>query len=273
MTPVIDLDIPVTTVHKLHERLGFDLPLDYPRDSLAKSLTAWRMEVDDAPILRYVYRNHRPRRHLEFGTWEGTGTVYCLTESDATVWTINLLAGERGKDDLPAYYVRKRLRAAKEKKQAEARTKEFRDSFGEAIAQGMPDTVETVASDAIGSIGRFYLEAGLGHRVNQIYCDSRDWDISNYPPGFFDSVLIDGGHTPDVVTSDTHKAISLLRPGGLCLWHDFCPHPEVLKSSPASLGVVGAIVQNWPMLTSRMRDIFWIQPSYILVGIRGEPQT
>jgi predicted O-methyltransferase YrrM len=230
MTDPFQLDI--VPVESLAQRMGFSQPFDYPAASRNRPLPDWKMEVDDAPTFRYLFRNFMPRRHLEFGTWLGTGALYCLEECLATVWTLNLAAGERNEDGTPAY-----------------------------------------EGDSGNSIGRFCREKGMGNRICQIYCDSRDWDISNYPPGFFDSVLIDGGHTPDVVTSDTHKAISLLRPGGLCLWHDFCPHPEVLKSSPASLGVVGAIVQNWPMLTSRMRDIFWIQPSYILVGIRGEPQT
>lgn len=54
-------------------------------------------------------------------------------------------------------------------------------------------------TDAGGYIGRIYRERGLGHRVRQVYCDSRDWNTANYPADFFDSVLIDGGHQPDVV--------------------------------------------------------------------------
>ena len=54
------------------------------------------MEVDDAPILRYLYRNLKPCRHLEFGTWQDQGALYVLEEFHATVRTINFLEGETG---------------------------------------------------------------------------------------------------------------------------------------------------------------------------------
>jgi predicted O-methyltransferase YrrM len=225
--PLQELDI--VPVEELGRRLGFHEPLAYPAASRQKSYREWKMEVDDSPIFRYLYRNFQPRRHLEFGTWQGTGVLYCLEECSATVWTLNLPEGERTQDNTCVY-----------------------------------------ENDSGNSIGRFYREQGLGHRVCQIYSDSRSWDITNYPAGFFDSVLIDGGHHPEVVQSDTEKALALLRPGGLCMWHDFCPDPEILPGSPASLGVVEAVVNNWTRLRGKMRDIFWIQPSFILLGIPGE---
>jgi len=219
-------DLDVVNVDDLAQRLGFAEPLDYPLASRQKPLTDWKMEIDDSPIFRYLYRNFRPHRHLEFGTWQGSGVLYCLEECAATVWTLNLPEGERNDDGTRVY-----------------------------------------EEDDGASIGRFYREKRLGHRVCQIYCNSLAWEIANYPKAFFDSALIDGGHAPDVVQSDTAKALALLRPEGLCLWHDFCPDPAVLKSSATSLGVVEAVLHNWDVLRDRMRDIFWIRPSYILVGI------
>ena len=87
------IDVSVVSVKDLHVKLGFSTPIDYPVSSLAKPLTKWNMEIDDAPIFRYLYRNIMPLRHLEFGTWQGTGVLYCLEECDATVWTINLFEG------------------------------------------------------------------------------------------------------------------------------------------------------------------------------------
>jgi predicted O-methyltransferase YrrM len=219
----------VVTVEQLSVRMGFLETLDYPSVSRHKLLTHRKMEVDDSPILRYLYRNFRPRRHLEFGTWQGTGALYCLEECAATVWTISLPGGEKMEDGTPAY-----------------------------------------ESDSGLSIGGHYREHAFGNRVCQIYSDSRDWDISNYPRGFFDSTFIDGGHDPDTVRSDTAKALALLRPGALCVWHDFCPDPEVLRRKPPSLGVVDGLIRDWDLIRSRMRDIFWIEPSLILTGILDE---
>jgi hypothetical protein len=225
MTPSVQT-LDIVPVNDLASRLGFAEPLNYPLASRQKPLTDFKMEVDDSPIFRYLYRNFRPTRHLEFGTWQGSGVLYCLEECAATVWTLNLPQGERNDDG----------------------TRSYQEDDG-------------------ASIGRFYREKDLGNRVCQIYCNSLHWDISNYPKGFFDSALIDGGHTPEVVQSDTAKALALLRPSGLCLWHDFCPDPAVLKDSATSRGVVEAILEDWEGLHSHMRDLFWIRPSYILAGI------
>ena len=220
--------IDAVPVELLGQRLGFAEDFDMAKAS-RKSLTEWRMEDDDQHIFRYLYRGTKPHRHLEFGTWQGAGAVYCLEECDATVWTMNLPQGERKADGTIAY---------------------------------------DGASDSGAMIGRLYIEAGLGHRVCQIYCDTRLWDTSNYPAGFFDSVLIDGGHQADVVVSDTMKALQVLRPGGLCLWHDFAADPAIFTSSPASIGVTQGLRSIWPAITAEMRDIFWIWPSFILAGVK-----
>lgn len=240
----------ICTIQNLGTQLGFaeveikDFHLDNTK------LVQWKMEIHDAPIFRYLYRNFMPKRHLEFGTWQGAGTVYCLEESDATVWTINLPFGEdsHGK---PSYGG-------------------DGDSFGLGTSMAADWAVrvglEADRTDGLGFIGRFYLEKGLGHRVCQIYCDSRDWDISAYPAGFFDSALIDGGHTKEIVANDTAKAIHLVRSGGLILWHDFCP--PVMERYKVIQGVAAGLEIQKPLLEQTMAALFWINPSWILCGIK-----
>ncbi len=215
------------------------------------------MEEDDAPVFAYLYRYFQPRRHLEFGTWQGFGTRLCLESCSATVWTLNLPEGESKADGSWAYGERVR-------DETQAPPGAVRVNFGQD--ESGPRTYHR--TDAGGYIGRLYREHGLGHRVCQIYCDSRQWDTSAYPTGFFDSVLVDGGHQHDVVVNDTRKAIPLLRSGGLMLWHDYCPHPDILARSPVTQGVVGAIQSLRPELTEQFSDLFWVDPSYILVGIK-----
>ena len=240
----------VVAVGKLHERLGFSTPLDYPEESMRRSLSDWKMEVDDAPILRYIYRHKRPARHLEFGTWEGTGACYCLDECEAQVWTINLPDGERV-DGKPLYY----------------------STPDEIPAGAVPADVRAdvpvYQTDAGTFIGHRYRSAGYSHRVTQIYCDSRQWDASEFSSGFFDTVLIDGGHSEEVALSDTHKALSVVRRGGLILWHDFCPDPSVFHVMPSVVGVVGALSRHWPEIAGQLQQAFWIQPSFLLAGIRS----
>jgi predicted O-methyltransferase YrrM len=200
----------------------------WPPPGRDKPVDHWKMETDDAPILEYLWRLWMPRRHLEFGTWEGFGATLVGQSTGAEIWTINLPQGESG-------------------------------GAGESLY---------AASDAGGNIGWRYRAAGLGQRVHQLLCDSRHFETGTFAADFFDTVLIDGGHTPDLVENDTDKALRVLRPGGLCLWHDFCPDPAALSRNLAPLGVVQAIVENfdrWQPLFSRL---YWIRKSWILVGER-----
>jgi len=147
-----------------------------------KSLKTWKTE-NDAPILRFLFKAHQPRRHLEFGTWQGWSTSLCLECCPATVWTINLPDGEERSDGTWAYG--HRVMNTNNSPQNIVSVNFGKDKKG---------PINYHRTDAGGYIGHIYREKGLGPRVCQIYCDSREWDTSNYPPDFFDSVLIDGGH-------------------------------------------------------------------------------
>ena len=240
----------VVPADQVHSRLGFGEQLVLPAASLDRPLNEWKMETDDAPIFRYLYRNFQPGRHLEFGTWQGFGTVLCLEECRASVWTVNIPFGEKDRSGSSTYG---------------SDLEEHREELAWAGKVGLKD--ESVwSTDSLGFIGRHYLDRGLGHRVFQIYCDSTRWDDSILPPGFFDSILIDGGHTPEVVASDTEKAFRLLRPGGLIMWHDFCP--PIYKDFEGTLGVMTAITRNWSAIAAMTSKLFWIEPSWILVGIK-----
>jgi len=215
------------------------------------------MERDDAPLLAYLYRHFAPRRHLEFGTWQGYGACLCLENSAATVWTLNLPDGETKPDGTWAYGHRVI---------DEASTPPGAVTVNYGHDEQGPRTYHR--TDAAGYIGRLYREKNLGHRVCQIYCDTRQWDTANYPPDFFDSALIDGGHTPEVVVSDTRKALAVVRSGGLVMWHDFCPQPEIRTRFNSVSGVTRGLESILPELHSQFTQLAWIDPSWILLGIR-----
>lgn len=245
--------LPIVEAGALGARLGFMKPFTQTERLFDHPLTQWRMERDDALILSYLYAQHAPRRHLEFGTWEGFGVELCARSCGAEIWTINLPDGERAADGSAVY-----VQSAAEDAKLPHGAPVFATPAGDLCVQ----------TDRGECIGWRYRAAGLESRVHQLLCDSTQWDTSGYPPGFFDSVLIDGGHQPDVVTSDTDKALRLLRPGGLCIWHDFCPNPEALAASPAGFGVAEAVVKNWARWRAEFSDIFWIRPSWILLGVK-----
>lgn len=223
----------------------------------AADFESWRMEDDDAPLFAYLYRNFAPRRHLEFGTWQGYGACLCLENSPATVWTMNLPDGETKPDGSWAYG--HRVTDERSAPPGAVSVNYGQDDDG-------PRTYHR--TDAASYIGRYYREKGLGHRVCQIYCDSRSWDTSAYPADFFDTTLIDGGHEPDVVLSDTRKALSVLRPGGMILWHDFCPLPAIRTQFSSVRGVTAAIEELLPELSGQLAKLCWVDPSWILLGIK-----
>lgn len=242
--------VPVDHVGGIFGWVGtIDLPVKYR----TLPLTAWEMAADDV-ILRHVFRHFRPRRHLEFGTWLGDGVLRCVEECDATVWTINLPGGETLEDGRWTYGA-----LAKDVPVVPV-------AWSETMVGGDGIWVRT---DAHGLIGRKYLDAGWGTRVCQIYSDSRTWDTRNYPPGFFDSAFIDGGHAYDIVANDTRLAIELVRPGGIIMWHDFCPLPEVTSACSSTRGVVGFVSDHLEELGGFFEKLFWVQPSWLLFGIRS----
>jgi hypothetical protein len=251
---MISLFEPVTRlpVDALQGVLGAGTPIDYPKASRERPYQQWRMEVDDSPIFRYIYRHFAPRRHLEYGTWRGEGTCYVLEECAATVWTVNLPFGERSADGGPVYG---------------SYTEELPElqKWGARLGFQVTNSPQT---DTMVFVGYKYIERGFGHRVAQVYADSREWDTSNYPAGFFDSCLIDGGHRSEIVVNDTMQALRLVRRGGVVLWHDFCPDDEIMREFPTAKGVVMAVRQIADHLTG-FRSLHWIEPSFILLGIKA----
>ncbi len=241
----------VLNIADLHHIFNFKEKFNYKNNYVPPSYYNWKMEVDDQPIFRYIYKNFKPRRHLEFGTWQGEGLTYCLEECYATVWTINPPFGEFN-NNKPAYGLYpKEVKSAKE--------------WAKKVGLKEKKSYQT---DSLGFIGRFYLEKNYGHRVCQIYCKSQDWDISNYPDDFFDTVLIDGGHQKDIVINDTLKSLKLLRSGGLMMWHDYCP--PVYNDFECVKGVTDAVDSMKSLLQSQFKQLFWINPSWILLGIKND---
>lgn len=219
----------------------------------AKGYLTRKMETDDAVILAHLYRAARPMRHLEFGTWEGFGASLCAANCDAEIWTLNLAQGEPRADGGPAYSM---VRDAAEVARIGDATPVLIDDNGQPIYQ----------TDAGAFIGWRYRAAGYAGRVHQILVDSTQWDSTDLASASFDTVLVDGGHDMAAVVSDTNHALRLLRPGGLMIWHDFCPSDSVMAYAGATRGVVAALHAHWADWSPRFDKLFWIRDSYILLG-------
>jgi len=69
-----------------------------------------------------------------------------------------------------------------------------------------------------------YTGSPVAAKVEQLFADSKALDVSPWA-GRCDLVFVDGSHAYSYVVSDSAKALELLAPGGLVLWHDYAgPH-------------------------------------------------
>ncbi|MEM3484232.1 MAG: class I SAM-dependent methyltransferase [Candidatus Methanomethyliaceae archaeon] len=65
-------------------------------------------------------------------------------------------------------------------------------------------------------------------KIRQLYGDSRFFDFSPWK-GQVDLVFIDGGHEYEVVQNDTRKALDMISPQGIVVWHDYPSWPGVYR--------------------------------------------
>ncbi|HEU4995169.1 MAG TPA: class I SAM-dependent methyltransferase [Gemmatimonadaceae bacterium] len=80
----------------------------------------------------------------------------------------------------------------------------------------------------------YYSGTPVESKILQRYGDSKTFDESPWA-GACDLVFVDGSHALSYVLSDSRKALMLVRPGGLVLWHDY--------RGPALPGVYEALNQ------------------------------
>lgn len=69
---------------------------------------------------------------------------------------------------------------------------------------------------------RFWVGKPEEKKIVSLRGDSARFDFTPYEKQI-DFVFVDGSHAYDYVVSDSKKALSLLRPGGVIVWHDYAP--------------------------------------------------
>jgi len=57
-------------------------------------------------------------------------------------------------------------------------------------------------------------------KIRQLFGDSKHFDETPYEK-LMDLIFIDGSHAYSYVMSDTEKALKMIAPGGIILWHDY----------------------------------------------------
>lgn len=65
-----------------------------------------------------------------------------------------------------------------------------------------------------------YTGTAVEHKVEQLYGDSKAFDEKPYAESC-DLIFVDGSHARSYVESDSAKALAMVKPRGLILWHDY----------------------------------------------------
>lgn len=151
----------------------------------------------EAWILAVLARD--ARRLFEFGTCTGK-TAYLWARNqpaDGTVTTLTLAP-----DQIDAYQP----------------------------SQGDDALAEAYARQESGFDRFLYTGTEVEHRIRQLYGDSKRFDETPFI-GACDVVFVDGSHAYSYVVSDSAKALRMIRPGGMVLWHDYSPEcPGVFRA-------------------------------------------
>ena len=97
-----------------------------------------------------------------------------------------------------------------------------------------------------------YSGTDVAHKVVQLFGDSAAFDETPYL-GQCDLVFVDGSHAYSYAKNDTEKALRMLKPGGIILWHDY----NQLKGR-ATIGVtkyLDELAQTLPLVRLRRTSL------------------
>lgn len=93
-------------------------------------------------------------------------------------------------------------------------------------------------------IGMYIASSPDRERITQIFSDSQTFDTTPYRESM-DYIFIDGDHSYEGVKNDTEKALQLLKPGGIIVWHDYA------AKSPGVLEYLSEFSQDRPLFRIR----------------------
>ncbi len=92
------------------------------------------------------------------------------------------------------------------------------ETYQEAAGDNLTDSR---AAKDVSRFDSFYYQGNKEEeRIVQLFGDSKEFDPAPYK-GTMDLIFIDGSHAQSYVESDTQKALEMIKPGGVILWHDY----------------------------------------------------
>jgi predicted O-methyltransferase YrrM len=175
------------------------------------------VELDELIVILSILRFTKAKRVIEIGTFDGNTTL-----------NLALNVGEDG----------------------EIVTIDLPPTSDESLKNGNTDLRQPCEFEK-----RQYVDHPRGDIVRQVYGDSRTMDWSTVGDGF-DLAFIDGDHTEPYVRSDTENVLTVIRPGGVVVWHDY------------ERRAVSTVLDK---AASRGAPISWVSKTRIAVGTFADP--
>ena len=126
--------------------------------------------------------------------------------------------------------------------------------------KGPLDTQEDTRFALSESAFESFLYSGTpaADRVTQLYGDSKQFDETPYLD-WADLVFVDGSHARSYVESDSAKAMRMVKPGGLVLWHDYAGHGH----APGVFAALNALATTVPLcLVEGTTFAMWRRPLF-----------
>ena len=148
--------------------------------------------VDELAVIALLCQQKKPQIIFEFGTFNGRTTLNLAANAppDAKVYTLDL--GADDKTDLTS---------------------------------DQEDGAYHLGKEA----GSFFRDSPSRDKIEQLWCDSARFDETSFRRRV-DLAFVDGAHSYEYVRSDSSKALAMVRPGGIILWHDYCAwYPGVFQ--------------------------------------------
>jgi predicted O-methyltransferase YrrM len=138
-------------------------------------------------VINRLVATKDPELIFEIGTFDGRTTLNLAANSrpDARIYTLDLLPAEMHRTALPL-------------------------EAGEQLFIDKPAS------------GTRFAGTDVAPKITQLFGDSAAYDFRLFS-GKVDLMFVDGSHAYEYVRRDSATAMSLLRKGGIILWHDYVP--------------------------------------------------
>lgn len=88
------------------------------------------------------------------------------------------------------------------------------------VANGDDAFAETDARNESAFTRFRYTDTAVEPQIEQLFGDSKGFDETRFVDSC-DVVFVDGSHAYSYVVSDSAKALRMVKPGGIVLWHDY----------------------------------------------------